>query len=124
MTANNTNDGQTPKVPEGGDDYGPGISHKPLDLGTGRPVQVPKLAVGDRQTTASTADLQPPAAGRITAIKTFFTKLQVGAISFLDEQITRWLDENPDVVIKRTNVVTGPVQGKKTEPNIIITVWY
>jgi len=57
-------------------------------------------------------------------VKTFFTKLHPGAMNFLDEQITKWLKENPHVTVKRTNIVTGQVQAKKTEPNIIITVWY
>jgi len=61
---------------------------------------------------------------RITGVKTFFTKLHPGAINFLDEQIAKWLSENPEVVIKRTNIITGPIQAKKTEPNIIISVWY
>ncbi len=61
---------------------------------------------------------------RITGVKTFFTKLHAGAIEFLDGQITNWLKENPGISIKLTNTVTGEVQGKKTEPNIVITVWY
>ena len=61
---------------------------------------------------------------RITGVKTFFTKLHPGAIQFLDEQITKWLKENPDIVIKRTNIIKGEITAKKTEPNIIITVWY
>jgi hypothetical protein len=63
-------------------------------------------------------------AGRIEGVRTFFTKLHPGAISFLDEQITRWLKENPGVTVKRTNIVVGEVQAKKTEPNILISVWY
>ena len=61
---------------------------------------------------------------RIVGMKTFFTKLHGGAIEFLEEQIARWLKANPDVIVKRTNVVTGDVVGKKVEPNIIITIWY
>jgi hypothetical protein len=61
---------------------------------------------------------------RITGVKTFFTKLHPGAIEFLDEQICMWLKGNPGVSIKQTNVTTGLVQSKKTEPNILITVWY
>ena len=45
-------------------------------------------------------------------------------MTFLDEQITRWLAENPGIQIKQTNTATGEVEAKKTEPNIIITVWY
>jgi len=102
------------------------ISHSPLDLGSGSAVAVPKLDVAEQAKnvikklpTDTAATLE-----RITGVRTFFTKLHAGAIQFLDEQIAKWLQENPDVVIKRTNVVTGEIQGKKVEPNIIITVWY
>lgn len=64
------------------------------------------------------------AADRITGCKTFFTKLHPGAIDFLDDQINQWLKENPGVVIRLTNTTTGEVQGKKTEANILMTVWY
>jgi hypothetical protein len=64
------------------------------------------------------------AVDRITSCKTFFTKLHPGAIKFLEDQITTWLKENPTVAIKRTNVIMGEVQEKKTEPNIVIVVWY
>ncbi len=61
---------------------------------------------------------------RISGLKTFFTKLHPGALVFLDEQVTEWLKAHPDVQIKRTNVSVGEVMSKKTEPNIIINVWY
>ena len=99
-----------------------GVSHAPLDLGGTSPVQIPRVespkpaAKKPTEKTAST--------DRIVGVKTFFTKLHPGALNFLDEQITRWLTENPGVQIKRTNVATGELQAKKTEPNIIITVWY
>ncbi len=62
--------------------------------------------------------------GRITACKTFFTKMHPGAIHFLDEQIAKWLAENPQVVIKLTNVLQGEITEKKIEQNIVIVVWY
>ena len=104
------------------DSGGQGVSHAPLDLGGTSPVQIPKIETlkpAAKKTTQQTAS-----ADRIAGVKTFFTKLHPGALNFLDEQITRWLTENPDVQIKRTNVATGEVQSKKSEPNIIITVWY
>jgi hypothetical protein len=61
---------------------------------------------------------------RITGVKTFYAKLHGGSISFLDEQITNWLRDNPNIVIKRTNVVTGDLVAKNTEPNVIVTIWY
>jgi hypothetical protein len=94
-----------------------GVSHAPLNLGGGGAVEAAKPAVKkDAVKIASTA--------RITGVKTFFTKLHPGAMEFLDEQISKWLKDNPGVAIKQANTTTGEVQAKKTEPNIIITVWY
>jgi hypothetical protein len=80
-------------------------------------IEVPKPAVKKVEEKAVSTN-------RITGLKTFFTKLHPGAMDFLDEQITKWLKENPGVTIRRTNTVTGQVQAKKTEPNIIISIWY
>lgn len=119
-----------------------GISHAPLDLGGG-PTSAPKPAAPKptaqkpAESTVQTPKIETPkpfkqkstekavsTTDRITGVKTFFTKLHPGAMNFLDEQIGDWLKENPDVSIKRTNIATGEVQSKKTEPNILITVWY
>jgi len=101
---------------------GTGVSHSPLDLGGSSPVEAPKIEVPNPVTKKPAEKVV--STGRITGLKTFFTKLHPGAMDFLDDQITKWLRENPDVVIKRTNTVTGEIQAKKTEPNIIITIWY
>jgi hypothetical protein len=108
-----------------------GVSHAPLDLGGTSPVPLsatPKPAVKPSPSVAAAAGARPTKkaspTGRVESVKTFFTKLHPGAIAFLDEQITRWLSENPQVEIKLTNVTVGEVQGKKSEPNILITVWY
>jgi len=99
-----------------------GVSHAPLDLGGTSPIQISKDEMpkpAGKKPTEKTASTD-----RIVGVKTFFTKLHPGAINFLDEQITRWLTENPGIKVKRTNVTTGELQAKKTEPNIIISVWY
>ena len=116
------------------DDSGPGesgVSHAPLDLGGGGAVPKPQAAAPKPvpKPTASPVTFSKPAlkaapTGRIEGVKTFLTKLHPGAINFLDEQITRWLKENPSVTVKKTNIVVGEVQAKKTEPNILISVWY
>jgi len=115
------------------DNIGPGesgVSHAPLDLGGGT-AQTPKVAAPRpaAKPSGSTLTGEKPtekivSTDRIMGVKTFFTKLHGGAITFLEEQIARWLKANPDVIVKRTNVVTGDVVGKKVEPNIIITIWY
>jgi len=104
-----------------------GVSHAPLDLGGTSPVQIPKVEMPKptaQKPIAKKPTAQSASSDRIGGVKTFFTKLHPGAMNFLDEQITRWLSENPNIQIKRTNVTTGEVQSKKTEPNIIINVWY
>jgi hypothetical protein len=104
------------------DPGGSGVSHAPLDLGGTSPVQIPKVEAP--KPVARKPAEKTVSTNRIAGVKTFFTKLHPGAMNFLDEQITRWLKENPGIQIKQTNIVTGEVQAKKTEPNIIITVWY
>ena len=89
------------------------VSYKPLHL---ERAGAPEKAVKSTEQLVS--------GERITGFKAFFTKLHTGSIPFLSEQINNWLKENPGIVIKRTNTTTGLVVGKKTEPNIIITIWY
>jgi hypothetical protein len=108
------------------DTSGASVSHSPLNLGGGGAAKPAKI-----ESPAQLAGLaaKKPAekivsVERITGVKTFFTKLHSGAIEFLDEIITKWLKDNPNISIKLTNIITGEIQGKKTEPNIIITVWY
>jgi hypothetical protein len=121
------------------------ISHSPLNLGGGgsapapaakpapkpaatqppaaaAPKPAPAVVPGPKPVTVQQA--APPSAGRITGVKIFFTKLHAGALDFLSDQISDWLKNNPDVVIKRTNTVVGEVAAKKTEQNLIVTVWY
>ena len=102
------------------------VSHSPLNLGTSATTQPPKgnapaqftrPAVKEQAKKNSSPD-------RITGVKTFFAKLHPGSMEFLDQQITSWLNNNPGITVKLTNTITGEVQAKKTEPNIIITVWY
>jgi hypothetical protein len=99
-----------------------GISHAPLDLGAGSTAEAAQAAM-PKPAEKKIAE-KIVSTNRITGVKTFFTKLHAGAMEFLDEQITAWLKQNPGIIVKHTNIATGEVQGKKTEPNVIITVWY
>lgn len=94
------------------------VSHSPLNLGSGGTAEASEVESVSRPMKKIVSS------ERIIGVKTFFTKLHPGAMDFLDKQIANWLKNNPDLVIKRTNITTGEVQAKKTEPNIIITVWY
>ncbi|MCL5282006.1 MAG: hypothetical protein M1376_19095 [Planctomycetes bacterium] len=113
----------------------PGVSRAPLNLGGGAAAPVAPAApkapvvrpVPPKPPTSSgvaSAAVGVASACRITACKTFFTKMHPGAIHFLDEMITKWLSENPQVVIKHTNVLQGEITEKKIEQNIVIVVWY
>lgn len=111
-----------------------GVSRAPLNLGGGgagqahTPTPAPARPPAPKITTSTpitkTGGTSVSSGERITGMKTFFAKLHAGALEFLDEQINCWLRENPDVRIKHTNITTGDVQAKKTEPNLLITVWY
>jgi len=119
-----------PVAPESKPAGGPApVSRAPLNLGgsgapAAAPVAVPRVAAP----APRPVPLRPVAAvsgnDRISGCKTFFTKLHPGAIDFMDDQITQWLKDNPGVIVRATSAVTGEIQAKKTEPNILLTVWY
>lgn len=92
------------------------VSRQPITVGA-RPAPVQQPARPASVQTASVAD-------RIIGMKTFFAKLHPGSLTFLEEQVAAWLKEHPAVKIKTTNVTVGEVQGKVTEPNLIVVVWY
>ena len=117
------------------------VSRKPLDLGGGKPsatsatppaapkvtkpVAKPVPRPAAKPVPARAANPAPVvAAERITRMKIFVIKLHHGSLEYLEDQIADWLKDNPDVAIKRTDVTVGEVQAKKTEPNLIINVWY
>jgi len=119
----------------------PGVSRAPLTLGGAggnssapapmpKPVPRPVAKPAPKTPSPQPVARQPvrvPAMGpgeRITNCKVFFAKLHGGALDFLSDQISTWLKKNPNIQIKHTNVAVGDVQSKKTEPNILITVWY
>jgi len=131
----NNNDESEPLKIDGIESSGAEISHSPLNLGNSSGSAKPEVATGQAKSLKPMNDpIRTPAAtgtgelaswpDRITGMKTFFTKLHAGAIDFLEGQICDWLKNNPGITVKKTNVITGDVVGKKIEPNIIIVVWY
>lgn len=67
--------------------------------------------------------LDPGGAGA-SRCRTFHCRISQGAIDYLNDQINEWLDQNKDITIKSSNTVIGMFEGKHTEPNIILTVFY
>ena len=125
-SSNSGNKSLDEPIPFDDDTSGLNISHSPLNLGGGGTAEAPTAEVAAQPTRpiAEKPAEKIVSSDRITGVKTFFTKLHPGAIEFLDGQITNWLNNNPGITIKQTDTTTGEVAGKKTEPNIIITVWY
>lgn len=68
-------------------------------------------------------ELHPGSAGA-TRCRTFHCRLSEGAIDFLVSQINEWLDGNDKIVIKFVNSAIGLFEGKHTEQNLIITLFY
>jgi hypothetical protein len=120
-----------------------GVSRQPLNLGGGAApppaaatpkAAAPAPAAKPAPKISYTGPAEQPNAqtgggfhsegSKITSVKTFFTKLHHGSVQFMDEQIAEWLKSNPGVEIKQTNVCVGDVVAKKTEPNIIVMIWY
>jgi len=100
------------------------ISHAPLNLGGSDTAPLPAPISPTVRPAVKKQEQKVSSADQITGVRIFFAKLHAGAIDFLTEQITEWLKKNPGIKIKQTTTTVGEVQAKKTEPNIIITVWY
>ena len=102
------------------DDSDTDVSHSPLHLGNNNNA----AASAPVRPTPKKVDEKIVSSDRITGMKTFFTKLHAGSIDFLEQQINGWLRKNPGIIVKQTNTTTGMVVSKKTEPNIIVVIWY
>lgn len=65
-----------------------------------------------------------PKSPNASRCRTFHCKLSEGAVDFLNSQINDWLDGNPEITVKFSNSTIGLFEGKHTEPNILITIFY
>ena len=82
-------------------------------------------ALGDkaRDETKYKRPVDPKGVGA-SRCRTFHCRISQGAIDFLNDQMNDWLDENKDITVKFSNTVIGMFEGKHTEPNLILTVFY
>ena len=55
--------------------------------------------------------------------KLFHSKITVAALEHMTSTINEWLDSD-EIEVKYIGQVIGTMEGKKPEPNVIITVWY
>ncbi len=68
-------------------------------------------------------NLDPNGAGA-TRCRTFHAKLNDGAVAFMNKQINEWADEHPKITIKAASSTIGVWEGKKSDPHLILTVFY
>ncbi len=59
-----------------------------------------------------------------TRLRTFHCKLTGAAVDFMNNQINEWMDQNDKIIIKFATSTIGNFEGKHTEPNLIVTVFY
>ncbi len=59
-----------------------------------------------------------------TRCRTFHAKLNDGAVGFMNRQICDWADANPEISIKFASTTMGVWEGKKSDPTLIVTVFY
>ncbi|RIK66239.1 MAG: hypothetical protein DCC65_10530 [Planctomycetota bacterium] len=59
-----------------------------------------------------------------TRIRTFHSKLTPAALSHMDDQINEWMDKNPHIFIKHTNITVGPFEAKHVEQHLVVTIFY
>jgi len=65
-----------------------------------------------------------PESNDASRCRTFHCKLSGAAVDFMNGQVNDWLDQNPDITIKFANSCIGNFEGKHTEPNLIVTIFY
>ena len=67
------------------------------------------------------ADPNSPMAMRC---RTFHSKLNAGAVSYMNDQINTWVDSDPHIKLKFATSTIGVFEGKQKDPHLIVTVFY
>ena len=65
-----------------------------------------------------------PQSRNASRCRTFHSKITEGALDFMHSQINEWLDENPEITVKFATSTIGMFEGKHTELNMFITMFY
>ncbi len=53
----------------------------------------------------------------------FHSKIAEAPLNYMQNQINAWLDDE-EIEVKHVGQIVGNFEGKTTEPNLIVTVWY
>ncbi|HUU84613.1 MAG TPA: hypothetical protein VM243_14030 [Phycisphaerae bacterium] len=59
-----------------------------------------------------------------TRCRTFHAKLNDSAVAFMNDQLNSWVDSHAEITIKYATSTIGIFEGKHSDPNLIITVFY
>jgi hypothetical protein len=78
---------------------------------------------GAREDADYRRPLQPNGTGA-TRCRTFHCLISEGAVNFMNDQINEWIDGRDDITVKFATSVIGMFEGKHTEPNLILSVFY
>ena len=58
-----------------------------------------------------------------TRCRIFYAKVAPAPMDYMQKSINDWLDQE-EVEVKFVSQVVGVLEGKRSEPNIIVTIWY
>jgi hypothetical protein len=56
-------------------------------------------------------------------VRTFHSKITEDALTYMDQVINEWLDENPPYEVKFVSSTVGILSGKLKEPALLCQVW-
>ncbi len=59
-----------------------------------------------------------------TRCRTFHAKLNESALAYMNEHLNEWVDKHEGVEIKFASTVVGTFEGKHSEPNLLVTIFY
>lgn len=92
----------------------------------GDPGESKIMSFGTRGLAAGEVDFQRPLilnGTGATRCRIFTSKIAPGPLSYMEKQINEWAD-SVEIEIKFVTQVVGVMEGKRAEPNLIVTVWY
>jgi hypothetical protein len=59
-----------------------------------------------------------------TRCRTFHCKLSDAAMAYLNDQVNDWVDSQDGVEVKFATTAIGVVEGKHSDPHLIVTIFY
>ena len=115
-------DDDSPIVLEGHEDAGDSVS----DMSSSQIHGVSAATLGKAGEWDESRFRRPlqPEISAATRCRTFHCKLTDGAVDYLNNSINEWLDSHDEVTVKFATSTIGQFEGKHTEPNLIITMFY